>query len=173
MEKLHEQELKELMEKKNQRDKEVREMEKLHEQELKEESRKQEKRLKEKQELNGLKQLLQTPQSQARPVPAETPVEEPPKKKPKTGRDSCGVAPVMPHRDLGEVKLVLASQKTYITYKAKDLKKWIHLVSVYDKGGMGSENHASIGRLLFHKVSKHSLSKAEAEGLRDIYLQQD
>ena len=81
-----------------------------------------------------------------------------------------GSAPIRDHKLLGQVKLIQASQKTYITYRTKPDKPFTHLVSVYDKGKMGSTQHASVGRLLFHKVAKYGLSKAEAGALRDILL---
>ena len=81
-----------------------------------------------------------------------------------------GSAPIRDHKLLGQVKLIQASQKTYITYRTKPNKPFTHLVSVYDKGKMGSTQHASVGRLLFHKVAKYGLSKAEAGALRDILL---
>ena len=87
-------------------------------------------------------------------------------------KGSCGygTAPIRDHKLLGQVKLIQASQKTYITYRTKPDKPFTHLVSVYDKGKMGSTQHASVGRLLFHKVAKYGLSKAEAGALRDILL---
>lgn len=78
--------------------------------------------------------------------------------------------PIRDHKLLGQVKLVQASKKTYITYRTKPDKPFTHLVSVYDKGKMGSPKHAPVGRLLFHKVAKYGLSKSEAEALRDIFL---
>ena len=81
-----------------------------------------------------------------------------------------GTAPIRDHKLLGQVKLIQASKKTYITYRTKPDKPFTHLVSVYDKGKMGSPKHAPVGRLLFHKVAKYGLSKSEAEALRDILL---
>ena len=81
-----------------------------------------------------------------------------------------GTAPIRDHKLLGQVKLIQASKKTYITYRTKPDKPFTHLVSVYDKGKMGSTQHAPVGRLLFHKVAKYGLSKSEAGALRDILL---
>ena len=81
-----------------------------------------------------------------------------------------GSAPIRDHKLLGQVKLIQASKKTYITYRTKPEKPFTHLVSVYDKGSMGSPKHAPVGRMLFHKVAKYGLSKSEAGALRDILL---
>ena len=86
------------------------------------------------------------------------------------GFHDWGTAPIRDHKLLGQVKLIQASKKTYITYRTKPDKPFTHLVSVYDKGKMGSPKHAPVGRLLFHKVAKYGLSKSEAGALRDILL---
>ena len=72
------------------------------------------------------------------------------------------------HSLLGKVKLVEATAKTYVVFM-KD-KKWTHLVSVYDKDRLGSEEHLKVGRKLFHKISKYDLNKEEAEAMRELLL---
>ena len=81
----------------------------------------------------------------------------------------------LPHKDLGELQLTKASDKSYICYKmaGSSETKTSHtfLIAVYKKGEKGSPNHQDVCEKLFEKISAKNLSLTEAKELRAKLIQ--
>ena len=77
----------------------------------------------------------------------------------------------LPHRDLGEVQLTLARDKSYICYRRADGSgKYAHLLTVYSQGRFGTSKHNDLCKVLFEKVSQGCLNKAQAVALRETLI---
>jgi len=84
----------------------------------------------------------------------------------------------LPHALFGQVQLTLGKAKTYICLRsaqgppAKDRKadRFTHMLTVYQNGPKGCEEHAKVAEEISQEVSKKSLNKNQAEALRTRML---
>ena len=113
----------------------------------------------------GLKVGLATPRKRARTSYLDHASAR--KSKRRTGRR------YLPHSELGELQLTLATKKSYICFKsvACEGPLYRHLVTVSSDGKLACERHQDVCEELFRKVSEGNLCLDEATKLRSSLIQ--
>ena len=96
----------------------------------------------------------------SRPVPAK---KADTKKEAARQKAEAGPPAACHHPVLGEVKVVCASKKTYVVHKAKGEKKWVHVISVYEKmGGRSAVPHKDLCVRIFDALVQDKKANVKA-----------